>query len=443
MIARQQPSHDFLKRSDTTHITIADQAHGRPSSIGKSDSARLPFQGWRRFKEAFAPEIVEKAVKETEAALNTKITSILDPFIGSGTTAITAQFLGICPTGIEVNPFLADLCEAKIAKYDLSGAPSAYKDVLERVQSLRGTLMNEQLFPGAPDTFIEPGVSGRFIFSRGVAIEIAAYREAIKFIPDGNLRRLFSVILGSVVIPVSNVTVSGKGRRYRRGISGNMVSPRLVRRYFENGLLASLYDIRRYDHRACRDYTLLRGDARVQIDDCEDCDLAVFSPPYANSFDYTDVYNIELWTLGHLNGPAANRALREATLRSHVQIKRDFSANDTTSPLLASIIEPLKANRMSLWNPHIPEMIEAYISDMRQVLNKIKGKLRGRGRVYLVVGDSHYANVTVPVAEILSYEGLSLGYRCVRCENLRFMENFGQHQRQRLAESLLVFEKLD
>ena len=65
----------------------------------------LPFQGWRNFKEAFAPEIVERALTQTRG----KIDHIVDPFGGSGTTALAAQFLGILATTIEVNPYLADL----------------------------------------------------------------------------------------------------------------------------------------------------------------------------------------------------------------------------------------------------------------------------------------------------------------------------------------------
>jgi DNA modification methylase len=67
-------------------------------------SATIAFQGWRNFKEAFAPELVERAINETG-----KVRHVIDPFGGSGTTALAAQFLGAKPTTIEVNPFLADL----------------------------------------------------------------------------------------------------------------------------------------------------------------------------------------------------------------------------------------------------------------------------------------------------------------------------------------------
>ncbi len=72
-------------------------------------------------------------------------------------------------------------------------------------------------FQGAPATFVEPGVEGRFIFWRDVARRLIAYREAINMERDVAIRRLFTVILASATVPASNIVVSGKGRRYRRG----------------------------------------------------------------------------------------------------------------------------------------------------------------------------------------------------------------------------------
>ncbi len=113
---------------------------------------------------------------------------------------------------------------------------------------------------------------------------------------------------------------------------------------------------------------LLRGDARQLVGGIEPLDLAVFSPPYPNSFDYTDVYNVELWTLGYLDSPAKNTALRKQTLRSHVQIYRDMSSNGVRSPLLLRTMQELEAASAKLWNPHIPAMIGAYTADMAVVL---------------------------------------------------------------------------
>ena len=399
----------------------------------------LPFQGWRRFKEAFAPELVEQAVIETREALSRELSGLIDPFGGSGTSALAAQFLGLHPTTIEVNPFLADLIEAKIAFYDFAKAATMFGQVVDAAAADNST---EDPFPGAPATFIEPGVDGRFIFSRKVAGRLAAYRRAIDKVGDPAIRRLFRVILASVAIPVSNVVVSGKGRRYRRGAAAKLGDPDQVDRLFADGILAAFHDLRRYENRKCRSYSVLRGDARALAESAEMADVAVFSPPYPNSFDYTDVYNVELWILGYLTDAASNRTLREATLRSHVQIKRDMSAGASQSTALAKSVEALRAIRSQLWNTNIPDMVDAYADDMRSIMLALHGRLRPGGRMYMVVGDSRYAGVDVPVAQILVEEAPALGYHVVRNEPFRSMRASPQQGgKAELPETLIVLSR--
>ncbi len=365
-----------------------------------------------------------------------RLEGLADHFGGSGTSALAAQFLGIKPTTIEVNPFLADLIEAKIAPYNLERAGWWFGRVVDAAAQAPATPI---AFPGAPGTFVEPGVDGRFIFSTEVAQRLVAYRDAIDAVGDLVIRRLFKVILASVAIPVSNVVVSGKGRRYRRSGGGRRGDPRVVDRLFADGVLAAFFDLRRYESRRCRDYVVLRGDARIVTRSIEEIDLAVFSPPYPNSFDYTDVYNVELWVLGYLTDSASNRALREATLRSHVQIKRDMSAEASNSSTLNQSVENLHRVRSRLWNPYIPEMVAAYADDMRSVLRALRARLRPGGRVYMAVGDSRYAGVDVPVAKILVEEAPALGFEVVRAEPFRSMRASPQQGgRAELPETLIV-----
>jgi hypothetical protein len=219
-------------------------------------SSELPFQRWRRFKEAFAPEIVDRAIRETRGSVD----HIVDPFGGSGTTSLAAQFLGVRSTTIEVNPFLADLIEAKLTTYDLDRAASLFGRLIDRVS--REASVDQPYFPGAPATFVEPGVDGRYIFSKKVARRLVTYRAAIGRIEHPDFRRLFRVILASVAVPASNVTISGKGRRYRSNWADKTVDPSTVDELFKKGVLDSLYDLRRYAQRRCHDFRVLRGDAR-------------------------------------------------------------------------------------------------------------------------------------------------------------------------------------
>jgi hypothetical protein len=419
-------------------LTFRDWTGGRDvPSVGTNAGSRpIAFQRWRTFKEAFAPELVEQAVTE----MKRPVRHVVDPFGGSGTTGLAAQFLGVRPTVIEVNPYLADLIEAKLARYEIDEVRDSYSLLMDRVSMLK--TVRPPYFPGAPGTFVEPGVDDRYLFSKETACRIAIYRQAISQVPNPDIRRLFMVILGSVVVAVSNVVISGKGRRYRRGWENRVEDPYRLDFLFRQTAESAVYDLHRYAARLCRDYTVMRGDARTLLASVEDAQLAVFSPPYPNSFDYTDVYNVELWTLGYLRDNDANFALRNSTLRSHVQIARDMSGAEYPSKLLAGTVTRLQDARESLWNPRIPDMVSAYISDMGDVLASLCRKLCHKGRIYMVVGDSRYAGIHVPVAGILSEIAPIIGMAVKRIEPFRSMRVSPQQGGlPGLAESLLVLER--
>jgi hypothetical protein len=389
-----------------------------PASTNQ-DSHDLPFQRWYRFKEAFAP----RAVVEAFSALPVRPQTCIDPFGGSGTTSLTAQFLGVRPTTVEVNPFLADLIEAKLTTYLPNRLIRAFRAVVDAAANMEPD--PSVILAAAPPTFVEPGVAGRWIFNRDVAVRILAYRLAIEGLEDATHRRLLRVLLGSALITLSNVVISGKGRRYRSGWTRRAVRPFEVGRLFEAAVLRAIEDIVRFGRRACREFTLLRGDARTALAQSGSVDFALFSPPYPNSFDYTDIYNIELWMLGYLRTGSDNRALREATLRSHVQINRSFDSA-AASPLLTQTIDLLNARRELLWNARIPQMVSAYFDDITGVLRGLHRLMPAGGSVMMVVGDSQYAGVPIDVAAICAEMADGCGFALKGLSQMRSMRSSAQ-----------------
>jgi hypothetical protein len=428
----------FTSKTSACALSFRDWTGGRDLvTVGtNSGSVPIPFQRWRTFKEAFAPELVAEAVAE----MPRPVRHIVDPFGGSGTTALAAQFLGVRPTTIEVNPYLADLIESKLVRYDIDEVRDSYAWLIDDIHKERR--IQTPHFPGAPETFVEPGVGGRYLFSKAVAHRIALFNDGIARLTNADVRRLFRVILGSVLVPLSNVVISGKGRRYRRGWKAKEPDHSRLDSLFQQSAELVIYDLHRYAARLCREYTLLRGDARNLLTTIDEADLAVFSPPYPNSFDYTDVYNLELWALGYLDSSAANLKLRRATLRSHVQICRDMSGVQYPSTLLEQSLDKLTRVRDRLWNRRIPDMISAYISDMGSVLSTLKAKLATHGRVYMVVGDSRYGGVHVPTAAILADIAPAVGFSVRRSTPFRSMRVSPQQGGQRgLEETLLVLQR--
>lgn len=420
--------------------TFGDWLEGRaPAHLSTNAGTPLvAFQAWRAFKEAFAPELIGQAFEETGRSLGRRIVSSIDPFGGSGTTALASQFLGARPTTVEVNPYLADLIEAKLTTYDAARLLDDYSALLRVIEDDAG----ETVFPGAPATFVAPGKNGRYIFSQEVARRLAGLRNAIMAVRNPSHRRLFRILLAPVSLAVSNVVVSGKGRRYRRHWQERQAKADQVIPLFDGAFVQAVYDIQRFRNRENLHFELIRGDARVLTPEKGEYDVAVFSPPYPNSFDYTDVYNVELWVCGYLEGSQSNRDLRLQTLRSHVQIKRDYSVGDLKSVTLMKVASELNLVRSELWNSAIPDMVTAYFGDMQTILQRLHGSLVHNGRAYMVVGDSRYHHVQVPVATILAELAEGLGFKKIAEEPFRSMRASPQQGgRKELLETLLTLER--
>ncbi len=187
---------------------LKQYSENAPTSSNQG-TAELPFQRWFSFKEAFSP----KFVTDTFGALPYKVRSCVDPFGGSGTTALTARMLGISSTSIEINPFLADLIEAKLTPVTASSFCSNYEKLIE---DLELTSSDYEFVSGMPLSLTQPGIKGRYVFPKDVFATVRALARASDQLPVEQAR-LLKVLLGSVLVPNSNVLINGKGRRYRKG----------------------------------------------------------------------------------------------------------------------------------------------------------------------------------------------------------------------------------
>lgn len=405
------------------------------STLGtNAGSDQLPFQSWKNFKEAFAPELIDKAVTESPIPVGV----CLDPFGGSGTTALACQFLGVRPITAEVNPFLADLIESKLSRYDCDELASDQGKVARDSTEANSTKV-QKFLADLPPTFIEPGKSERWLFNSNCAVNLASILLAIENLENEKHGRLFRVILGGMLLDFSNARVSGKGRRYRDSWQRRIPDASKILGIFLDRTRNAIGEIARYQNRPVVDFELVRGDARTSAPTSTRWDLCIFSPPYPNSFDYTDVYNIELWFLGYLKNFEQNRDLRLSTLSSHVQVSRPFLKQSHGSRILVECVNKLVESKKQLWDPRIPDMVEGYFHDLMLVLERVKSGLTMGGECWVVVGDSKYAGIHVSTAEILSELADTQGWKTKSIKPFRSMRASAQQGGSKeLAESLVV-----
>jgi hypothetical protein len=190
-------------------------------------------------------------------------------------------------------------------------------------------------------------------------------------------------------------------------------------------------------------HVVISGDARSALRRVPQADVAIFSPPYPNSFDYTDVYNLELWMLGYLDSKSSNTDLRRRTLRSHVQTRWKSAPRLAQSRTLERTTKLLAGAREGLWDPNIPEMVGYYFDDLYKIFQHLWRILPQGHHAIVAIGDSQYAGIHINAAAILSECVESIGFHLQDSGAIRSMRNSSQHGGDfRLAEHCLVFRRM-
>jgi hypothetical protein len=123
-------------------------------------------------------------------------------------------------------------------------------------------------------------------------------------------------------------------------------------------------------------------------------DLAVFSPPYPNNIDYTEVYKLENWLLGLIDNQDDFRLSRRQTMRSHPSVTWEPAEHELpaqlsqeldylTSPILGAIPEDRYTNKRR-------ELVLGYVEDAARLFESLYRCLDTGAYAVYVVGNSRH-----------------------------------------------------
>jgi hypothetical protein len=353
---------------------------------------------------------------------------------------VEAGRIGLAATGIEVNPFLSFAARAKTTP--AIKRPAHYFSVL---RDLMAAVPKERKSPlEGKSTFTEGANATKWLFNRSVLRGFSALQNGIR--STGSLPGPFELALLSALLECSNAKRDGKCLRYKKEWADTQFASDDLRGRFREKASHVIEDLSggEFDHSQIR---VVKGDCRVALSKmaADSYDLWITSPPYLNSFDYSDVYRPELFAAGFVRTNSELRRVRAKTLCSHVQIKRDYTEGICSS-LLKPILEEMSGR--ALWNPHLLGMIRTYFADLAIVCRRMHPILRRGGKAWIVVSTSAYAGVEIPVDLILADVASREGWKLCGIYVLRQLRAAGQHwnrlekgSRPPLRESLLVLEK--
>lgn len=196
---------------------------------------------------------------------------------------------------------------------------------------------------------------------------------------------------------------------------------------------------------------IIQGDARALLKrrSKEKFRLCITSPPYLNSFDYSDVYRPELFLGGFVRSNKSLMKIRLQTVRSHLQASWEDPIREDFGTLYSDCISLLQERVENLWNPRIPTMVQAYFEDMEEIFKGLRRRALDNASLWLVVSTSAYGGVEVPVDLILAELGQRNGWFLRDVGVLRYLRSSSQHVKHvedekrksvPLRESVVIFD---
>ena len=360
----------------------------------------LPRHRWYFYKEGFSPSLVKKAIEENNLSPND---IILDPFNGSGTVTLTAAIEGIKSYGFEVNPFTSFLSQTKA--YNVS--KKEFKILADKtsLECLKG----KNSFLNTYSTFTKNKHKGsnKWLFNKDV---LKSYNGGYQSI-EGNKTEssaLVNLALISAIMKNGNAKKDGKCLRYKPNWESYSYNKSSFLESFENEISTIFNDL---DVEVATKPIIENGDSRVLIDGLENkFKLCITSPPYLNTFDYTDIYRPELFLGGFIKSSAELRNLRHQTVRSHLNMDWTKVSDSNFGMAFDTVFKKIISKKDQLMHIRIPEMIIAYFEDMKLILSSLRAKADDNASLWFVVSTSAYANEHIPVDLILADIATQVGW---------------------------------
>lgn len=394
-------------------------SHSLPN-VSALDACNYPRHRWYFFKEAFSPALVDHAIAASELRPGG---SVVDPFSGSGTTPLAATMLGFDGAGTEVNPFMAFVARAKSTHSTKRRFDVAAKRALQGIgNTLEHPLETFSTFSEKAELAKQ---RGKWLFNSEVLRAFGGGWEASQGLSPSE-RNLVQLCLIGAAMDAANASKDGKCLRYKKGWQ----ELRLGRDQFEQAFMARASIVAEDIEVAPlheRQSHIVIGDSRSNTLDRQ-FDLCVTSPPYLNSFDYTDVYRPELFLGGFVRDMAELRTLRMATLRSHVQAKWTAPSQSDFGSHYDEASSELKKRAILMWNPRLPEMVQAYFEDISNVLLLMRSRAKAKSSMSIVVSTSAYCGVEVPVDLIIADIAVRSGWFLREVTVLRYLKRLSGQQ---------------
>lgn len=341
------------------------------------------IHGWYSYMEGYSSCLV---IDELEKIGINNISSVYDPFGGTGTTPLVAVQNGLDSYYSESNPFMLNVIDAKIncvkKLIDLKIGASIIIEFRNKIENHK--LKNNDFEYDGFEKFYNPA-------SLSAIIEI---KKMISKVKEDNSKKILMLALSSIQVLCSKMIRRGD---LRYASEKEKPEPIDVKNTFIQKLDTIINDINSDGNTVKKYSTMLSSDAReINAENLIDC--VITSPPYLNGTNYIRNTKLELKLNDFLKNEKDMPKLHSkgivAGINNVSKRNNEFKILEFVKPYIDKL-EPV------VYDNRITKMVIGYFNDMNDVIEKLSIAMKDNGYFVMDIGDSQFAGIHIPTHDLL------------------------------------------
>lgn len=380
---RHSNHHNAFVRDWTTWDNRMPATTFPSPKLSQSDRIKRPL--WYRFYAMFSEEFAEQVIRHADLPPRA---TVLDPWLGAGTTASAAIAAGHTAIGIDINPVMVIVARGRVADGNA---------VVDAIQSASQAVKRLGRFRLAPN---DPLLQW---FGINAATTLRKWDRAIR-----NGQQLDALCNAECLVMTSVFEAALQmGAAYRSKNPTWMKCPDAARRVeMPPGEVSQLImllakdRLNRCTSRHGEISTALRLGSATNLNiETSSVDFVLTSPPYCTRIDYAVGTRIELALLG-LNDSEL-RDLRDRTMGTSTVRKTSAVPQDAWGDECCDFVAKVQTHHSKSSESYYLKTYLQYFDDLSHSLAEISRCLKHNGQAVVVVQNSYYKGICTDLAKMV------------------------------------------
>lgn len=348
-----------------------------------------------KYPSKFIPQIPRWAILEYSKQGDV----ILDPFSGSGTTAVESMVHGRNAIALDINPVAQLISKVKTTPIEPDKLRESYEVLIDKYINDREVKREEvPNIPNIEKWFTEESIKN-----------LSILKYYIKKIEDKDIRDFFLVTFSAIIRKTSNAEYRSQktyiSSRFKKEPSDvYQIFNRRFNQYLSG--MKDFYNLNTSDK--CESNIFLgSADTVSNYIDENSVDLAITSPPYVTAVEYPAVFKLEYQWLDFFEDSEINEHRK-----SYIGTDRVYKNEYDTLHLLGIKEIDDKLREIYINNKKKACIIYKYLVGMENNFKEVYKVLKTGARYLVVVGNNSVMNIEIELSEFLIMLAQRVGFNC-------------------------------